>query len=136
MPLQDTLVGKLWESEFNDGKTVVILSGLLTQMQQMLHVNPGLHARFSTTLVFEDWSDKKFTDVITSNAADTDIVGPTPFVFHEEAVAELQNSLRQLRSCRDFGKIRAFCPQRRNVECFRLAVVTLLQAMAAMPRHF
>jgi hypothetical protein len=134
MTLQDTLVGKLWEPEFNDGKTVVILSGLPTQMQQMLHGNPGLHSRFSTTIVFEDWSDKKFTDVITSNAAaHTDIVGPTPFVFHEEAVAELQNSLRQLRSCRAFGNIRAFCPQRRNVECFTLAVLTLQQATAAMP---
>jgi hypothetical protein len=136
MPLQDTLVGKLWEPEFKDGKTVVILAGYTTQMQQMLQGNPGLQSRFSTTLMFEDWSDKNMTDLIMSNAADTKFVGPTPFVFHEEAVAELQNSLRQLRSCRDFGKIRAFCPQRRNVECFRLAVVTLLQAMAAMPRHF
>jgi hypothetical protein len=136
MTLQDTLVGKLWEPEFKDGKTVVILAGYTDQMQQMLSGNPGLQSRFSTTLMFEDWSDKNMTDLIISNAADTKFVGPTPFVFHEEALAELQNSLRQLRACRDFGNIRAFCPQRRNAECFKLFLVILLQVMAVMPRPF
>jgi hypothetical protein len=105
--LQDTLVGKLYEPEFKDGKTVVILAGYTYQMQQMLSGNPGLQSRFVTTLMFEDWNDKNMLDLILSNAADSNIVGPTPFVFHEDAVVELQNSLRQLRACRDFGNISA-----------------------------
>ncbi len=100
---QDTLVGKLWEPEFKDGKTVVILAGYTKQMQQMLSGNPGLQSRFSTTLMFEDWSDKNMIDLIMSNAADTKFAGPTPFVFNEEAIVELQRSLQQLRACRDFG---------------------------------
>jgi hypothetical protein len=105
--LQDTLVGKLWEPEFKDGKTVVILAGYTHQTQHMLSRNPGLQSRFATTLMFEDWSDKNMLDLIMSNAADENIVGPTPFAFREDAVAELQNSLLQLRAYRDFGNIRA-----------------------------
>ena len=101
------MVGKLWEPEFKDGKTVVILAGYTHQMQHMLSGNPGLQSRFATTLMFEDWNDKNMLDLILSNAADSNIVGPTPFVFHEDAVVELQNSLRQLRACRDFGNISA-----------------------------
>lgn len=107
MTLQDTLVGKLWEPEFKDGKTVVILAGYTGQMQQMLSGNPGLQSRFATTLMFEDWSDKNMLDLIMFNAADASIVGPTPFTFREDAVAELQNSLLQLRAYRDFGNMRA-----------------------------
>jgi hypothetical protein len=102
----------------------------------MLSGNPGLQSRFSTTLMFEDWSDKNMIDLIMSNAVDAKFVGPTPFVFHEEAEAELKNSLRQLRSCRDFGNDLAF--RSRNFFNFYLhaAFTLFLQAMGVMPKLF
>ena len=100
---QDVLVGKLWEPEFKDGKTVVILAGYTRQMREMLQGNPGMQSRFQTTLIFEDWTDRNMIDLILTNAADTKFVGPTPFVFDDDARAELETSLQQLRSRPDFG---------------------------------
>jgi hypothetical protein len=100
---QDVLVGKLWEPEFKDGKTVVILAGYTRQMRDMLQGNPGMQSRFQTTLIFEDWTDSNMIDLILTNAADTKFVGPTPFVFDDDARAELETSLQQLRARPDFG---------------------------------
>jgi hypothetical protein len=100
---QDVLVGKLWEPEFKDGKTVVILAGYTRQMRDMLQGNPGMQSRFQTTLIFEDWTDSNMIDLIQTNAADTKFVGPTPFVFDDDARAELETSLQRLRARPDFG---------------------------------
>jgi hypothetical protein len=106
MTHQDQLVSKLWEPEYRDGKTVVILAGYTQQMQEMLRGNPGMASRFPTTLTFEDWTNGTMIDLILANAADPKIVGPTQFVFEDGACAALEATLQQLRACPDFGNAR------------------------------
>lgn len=72
-------------------------------MRDMLQGNPGMQSRFSTTLIFDDWTDSNMIDLILANAADKNVVGPTPFVFDDDARAQLETSLQQLRARPDFG---------------------------------
>ena len=72
-------------------------------MREMLQGNPGMQSRFSTTLMFEDWTDSNMIDLILANAADKNVVGPTSFVFDDDARAQLETSLQQLRARPDFG---------------------------------
>jgi hypothetical protein len=62
-----------------------------------------MQSHFSTTLMFEDWSDAIVIDVILSLAA------AQGEKFHEDAVVELRNSLRQLRAGRLFGNRQPSC---------------------------
>jgi hypothetical protein len=105
------------EPGFKDEKTVVILAGHPKKFQEFFYPkseewDSDLHSflresiarqqqmqsHFSTTLMFEDWSDANVMDVILSSAA------AKGEKFHEYAVVELRNSLRQLRAGRVFGK--------------------------------
>jgi hypothetical protein len=53
------LLSMLTMSEFDNGKTVVILAGYTTQMHEMLERNPGLKSRFQKFVNFEDWDGRK-----------------------------------------------------------------------------
>ena len=78
-----------WDSDLNSFfREMSLKRKLFRQMQ----------SHFSTTLMFEDWSDANVMDVILSSAA------AKGEKFHEDAVVELRNSLRQLRAGRVFGK--------------------------------
>jgi hypothetical protein len=123
--LQETLADLMLRPEFKDEKTVVILAGHSKELQEIFYpkseewkeysldmdsdsflreINERrqrrlgqMQSHFSTTLMFEDWSDENVIDVILSMAA------AKGEKFHEDAVVELRNSLRQLRAGRVFG---------------------------------
>jgi hypothetical protein len=105
---------------FKEEKTVVILAGHPKELQEIFYPKSEewdsdshsflremfeskqrwlgqMQSHFSTTLMFEDWSDAIAIDVILSLAA------AKGEKFHEDAVVELRNSLRQLRAGRVFG---------------------------------
>jgi hypothetical protein len=118
------------EPGFKDEKTVVIVAGHPKELQEIFYPKSEewrkifypkseeldsdshsflredifggklfrrMQSHFSTTLMFEDWSDANVIDVILSLAA------AKGEKFHEDAVVELRNSLRQLRAGRVFG---------------------------------
>lgn len=94
----DELCAKLTDTEFK-GKTLVLLAGYDSDMEQMLNVNPGLKSRFTERLTFDDLSVEATRDLIVLKLQKKKI----PLTAQDAESNELLLLARKLVESKDFA---------------------------------